>query len=315
VIIVSLLGLAAAFLFALAAMLQQRAARQVVSATSQEALIPAALAGIGPLMRTLLRTRTWLLGWVTNLAGFATQATGLHLGSVAAVQPWMSTQLLFALPLSSADQRRWPRKRDWVFALTICAGLVVLVAVEGSTPLEGEARRPRVILASLCAVGGIALLIAASRKAPARTASLLVAIGAGLCFAMTAVFIKLTTEDLIGRGVAATALDWPGYCLAISAVGGLMLEQVAFAGGPLPWAVAAMSVTNPVASFAIGLLAFGVEIPDTAWSWAGIAVAGALIVAGISGLAHSPMVRTMYDADTGPDAVDGTAPHRGPMTT
>ena len=28
--------------------------------------------------------------------------------------------------------------------------------------------------------------------------------------------IKLTTEDLLVRGVLATARDWPGYALAIS---------------------------------------------------------------------------------------------------
>jgi hypothetical protein len=51
-------------------------------------------------------------------------------------------------------------------------------------------------------------------------------------------------------------LDWPVYALTATAISGMLLVQIAFASGPLPPAVAAMSVTNPVASFVLGILAF-----------------------------------------------------------
>ena len=68
------------------------------------------------LARMLPRSRTWLRGWLVNLCGWLARAAALQVGSVAAVQPLMSTQLLFALGMASAEQRRWPRVRDWLSA-------------------------------------------------------------------------------------------------------------------------------------------------------------------------------------------------------
>ncbi|MCX5043740.1 DMT family transporter [Aldersonia sp. NBC_00410] len=290
-IIVLALGLGAAFLFALAAWYQQRAARSAVhSDLTSGREIPRATA----LIRVLLRSRTWLIGWVINLCGFLTQAIALHFGSVAAVQPLMSTQLLFALPLSAAEQRRWPTRRDWCAGVLVCGGLVLLLTVGDAAPLSGDPHRNRVLLATVSAIGLIAVLLALSRRASLRTASMLIAVGAGVCFAMSAVFMKLTIDDLVNAGVTATAVDWPGYALAGSTLAGLLLEQQAFASGTLPSAVAAMSVTNPVVSLTIGLMAFDVPAPTAPGALAAIAASGVLIALGITGLANSPSMQAMY---------------------
>ncbi|HYZ68318.1 MAG TPA: DMT family transporter, partial [Mycobacterium sp.] len=121
---VTALALAAAFLFALSAFLQQRTARTIIGADTAS-LRDAA--GVTRLLAHSVRSRTWLTGWVTNLGGVGTQAAALKVGSVAAVQPLMASQLLFVLSLASAEQRRWPSRRDWWSALSVCAGLVLLL--------------------------------------------------------------------------------------------------------------------------------------------------------------------------------------------
>jgi hypothetical protein len=108
---------------------------------------------------------------------------------------------------------------------------------------------------------------------------------------MSAVLIKLTAQSLVERGVSATALDWPGYALAVSTLTGLLLEQEAFASGSLAAAVSAMSITNPVASYVIGVMAFHVQPPNHPGQLAAIAGAGLLLVLGTVGLAHSPTVQ------------------------
>ncbi|WP_024799948.1 DMT family transporter [Nocardia sp. BMG51109] len=300
-VLVVALGVLAAFLFATAGFLQQRAARAVVAEDPHAARVP----GLSTLMRRLVRSRTWLRGWLTNLAGFLTQAAALQVGSVASVQPLMSTQLLFAVPLEAAGRQRRPHARDLGYAMLVCAGLAVLFSVEGAAPLSGDPERSRVLLATASAAALVALLAVASTRCSIRVAATLVAVAAGICFAMSAVFMKLTTDDLLHRGVPATAVDWPGYLLALSTLTGLLLEQAAFAGGPLPWAIAAMSVTNPVASYAVGILAFRVAVPSDPGSLAGIAIAGALVAWGVSGLAHSPLAQAFYAAD---DAAEQDAP-------
>jgi len=290
-------ALLAAFLFAASASLQQHAAHRENYANE-------AATGTGPtrdrwvvvralirLVRRLIRTPLWLVGWLTNLFGFGVQALALFFGSVALVQPLLVTQLLFALPMGSAARRRWPHTRDWVAAASICGGLIVFLAVRGVAPIEDQAERARLILCGLATVIAVGVLVLASAGRPPLVHAILVSVAAGLCFAVSAAMIKLTSDDLLHRGVAATALDWPGYALAASTLSGLMLEQGAFAAGSLPSAVTAMTITNPIASYLIGVLAFGVLPPESVGQLAGLAGAGALICMGALGLAHSPIVR------------------------
>lgn len=298
------LALLAAFLFAGSASLQQHAASAVAYSTGPVSPVRTGgwrwvLRPLVDLARTLVRTRVWLLGWVTNLVGFGVQAAALHLGSVAVVQPLLVTQLLFALPLGSVWSRRWPTPRDWLSAGAICGGLAVFLTVRGVAPMAGSPDRGRAVLAgvSAAAVATVLVLAAAGRR-PATHATL-IAVAAGLCFAMSALLIKLTVADLVQRGVVRTALDWPGYALAASTLTGLVLEQGAFAAGSLPAAIAAMTMTNPLASYCIGVLVFGLGLPDRAGTLAGLAGSGALLSLGAVGLAHSPSVRRDNPPATG----------------
>lgn len=292
------LSLLSAFLFASAATIQQRATRGAAAASTQaERRYLTALLPILGLLRQLARSRLWLLGWLTNLLGFLLQAVALHLGSVALVQPLLVTQLLFTLPLVSIMTQRWPLLRDWLAAAAICGGVAVFLSVRGAAPAPGAENREQIILAclvSLAVIGGLVLAAGGKRtsstdgnvEASVHAAPL--AVAAGLCFAVSAVMIKLTATDLIERGVAATAVDWPGYALAASTVTGLLLGQQAFATGPLPVAVAAMNITNPLASYLIGIFAFHVDLPSGAGQLAAVAASGFLLFVGASMLAGSP---------------------------
>jgi hypothetical protein len=291
-IAVTALGLAAAFLFALSAFLQQRAARAAVGDTST--LHDAS--GVMRLLGRLVRNGTWQVGWITNLCGVGTQAAALKVGSVAAVQPLMASQLLFVLTLASGEQRRWPSTRDWLSALAVGAGLVLLMTADASS-LTGAPHRHRVLMATACMVGLIVVLRQLSRHTFPWLAGPLVGVAAGLCHALNAVYLKLTVEDLYHGGAAATLFDWPVYALVLTAVSGMLLVQIAFASGPLPPAIAAMSVTNPVASFVLGILAFDAPAPRGPGALSAIAVSGVLIAVGIVGLANASSTRRLYRAD------------------
>lgn len=276
------LGLTAAFFFALAGYLQQRAAR------TTEPRGRTVISGLGSLMARLVRSRVWLTGWCVNLAGFAAQAVALHVSSIATVQPLLATQLLFALPMSCLELRRWPTLKDWAAGAAICGGIVLFLTSFGSTALAGRPDRSRILLAAGTILALVSLLLMLARRLTPGLLNVLAAGAAGLCFSMTAVFIKLTGDDLIRHGVAYTATDWVGYSLAGSTLLGLVLEQAAFANGPLPWAIATKDSANPMASFVIGILAFPVILPTDPQHLAGIAGAAALLLAGAVGLAHSP---------------------------
>ena len=78
----------AAFLFALAASLQQHEARRAARSGVRRRV---SLVGLA---RSLPRSRLWLFGWAVNLAGFVAQGTALYFGSIALVQVVLVTQLI-----------------------------------------------------------------------------------------------------------------------------------------------------------------------------------------------------------------------------
>ena len=277
-----LLGLLASFLLAASAFLQQRAAR--ATELHGDGMIDTLV----NLMGKLLRNRVWLFGWLVNLFGFAVQAAALHFGSVATVQPLLATQLLFALPMASFERRRWPDPRDWASGLAICGGLILVYLVVAARPLEGTPDRGKIELAVVCTGAVIAVVMPIAYRMRPQVLSIAAAACAGLCFSLTGVFLKLTGDDLAHHGVGYTARDWVGYALAGSTVLGLVLGQAAFANGSLPWAVATKESVNPIASYAIGVLAFPVVFPSGNVVLAAIAGAGALLIVGAIGLAHSP---------------------------
>jgi len=297
VIWVVALAALAAFLFARAAFLQQQGLGSALDAAEGIDAF-----GIARQAGRMVRNRVWLLGWVTNLAGFMSQAAALYLGSVAVVQPVLTSQLLFTLALVSWHRRRRPPVKAWLGAVAISGGLAILVAVEGAAPLAGDADRGLVLGAAAAAVLAVGTLLVVARRS--RLAPLLSAVAAGICFTMTAVFMKLTTEDLVTKGVGGTAVDWPGYFLAVSTASGLLIEQAAFANGPLTSAIAAMNITNPLASYVVGTLAFQAALPTSPGPLAAASATGLLLVVGVLALAHVPAIREQAGGAGADDAAE-----------
>lgn len=287
-----ILGLLAAFLFAASATLQQHAAHTAVSTTPttpHQTGITAALPVLHSAGR-LGHDRVWLLGTAANVAGSLAQAAALYYGSVAVVQVLLVSQLIFTLWLSALWDHRHPNLRETASAIAICAGIAIFLSVPGTAPHQGTVDRDRILTATLCAGALTILLVLAAAGRHHTVRAIPIAIGAGIFFAISAALTKITTDDLIHHGVAATATDWPGYLLAAASASGFILEQDAFATGSLPSAVTAMTITNPLASYLLGVLAFNAHFPNTPSAWTALATAATLVIIGVTGLAHSPAV-------------------------
>jgi uncharacterized membrane protein YbaN (DUF454 family) len=211
-LLVVVLGLLAALVLAVSASLQQRAARLAGAAHDHHGDRPRGrLLGVLPILglaRSLARSRIWVYGQLTNVLGVLIQGAALHLGSVAVVQPLIATELFFALPLGSVWTRRWPSLRDWFSGGAIVAGIALFLSVREATPLEGRADRAKVLIASLSVIVFVALIVAVAANRGAATYAALLAVAGGLCSATSAVFMKLTSEDLVGA--ASRPLPWTG---------------------------------------------------------------------------------------------------------
>ncbi|MEU0315680.1 DMT family transporter [Nocardioides sp. NPDC006273] len=268
------LALAACVLFSLSAAVQQRAS----------ALAPGrsgGVSGVERLMLALVRNPLWVAGAVINAGGFGMQAVALHLGSVSVVQSVMPTQLLFVLVFASLAARHWPTPADWLSGAAICGGVVLLVTDEHRGGTYADVGR--VALFAGCVAVVICVLLLAAHRFPPPVAAATTAVAAGCSFATTSVLLKITADRAAADGLPGMLTLPAFYGLLCTCSLGIVLTQAALAAGPLPWAMAAMTITNPTVSYVAAVVAFGASAP-TPW----VAVcAGALLVAGIVGLARS----------------------------
>lgn len=272
------LALLAAFLLASSAAVQQRAAAhsRYVADDEARAVIP------GPSHFFDLVTRPlWLVGWLLNIAGFLMQALALHLGTLTQVQPLMVTQLVFALPLALVGTRLRMARTAWWAVGSICAGLALLLAVQGEVPAHAPLDRVRMGIATAAIALAVAALVGLScARRPAMRAALL-GTAAGLLYALSALLLKQTTDVTLTNGLHATVTHWHAYALCGVTLTSLWLGQTAFAVGPMAAAITAMTITNPAAAYALGLLVFDLPAPRHPGVTAGVAVAATLVVGGV----------------------------------
>jgi len=234
------LALIAAALFACAAVAQQSAAAAVPD---------------GALVRGVLRSGRWWAGVGGDVGGYLVQVAALAVGSVAVVQPVLVSMLLFALPLSARFSGLRMRPSTWLAAVGLTAALVVFVAV--GEPTEGDADAPWAAWAwPLAVVVGISLVAAAVGASAGRRASraaLSFGIAGGLLFGVAVAFTKYVT-DLVERGFLAAATSWQTYALVAAGVAGFYLQQRAFQAGPLAASLPAVTIGEPLAAVALGVV-------------------------------------------------------------
>ncbi len=101
-LVAATLALVAAFLFALAATLQQKGALN----------LPKVSLGEPSSLLKLLGQTMWLVGTGAMLIGYVVQAAALDRGQVSIVQPLLVTTVVFALPLGYYLTRRYVSRRE-----------------------------------------------------------------------------------------------------------------------------------------------------------------------------------------------------------
>ncbi|MCX4751666.1 DMT family transporter [Kitasatospora sp. NBC_01287] len=240
---------------ALATVLQRKAAGRVPLRGMGRGLFPA-----------LLRQRVWLGGMVAVAAAACCQALALANGPLSIVQPIFVLELLIALLLAGLILRRPLPPRTWQAAGWVTAGLGVALwaaAPSGDGPSAGFTRW---LLATVSCLGLVALLtaVAARRGAgPVRAACL--ALGAALCYALTAAMLKASALAWQRGGLTAFLTVWQTYGFALIGVLALFLLENALQSGQLVFSQPALTLGDACASVALGMTLFGERIRTGGW--------------------------------------------------
>jgi glycosyltransferase involved in cell wall biosynthesis len=308
------LALIAACCFGLAAWLQQDAVR---AATDGGRL---RLAG----WRAVLRAPKWAGGFGLVALAAALHAAALSLAPLVVVQP-IGVLAIALTTIMSARSRRVRLGRTTatgVVASTTGVGAFVLLAAGSSTAgaaPDGVETRAALVVAVLVAITST-LGVVVRRKAPG-LACLAYAAAAGVCYGLVSVLVHASALRIEAAGLGDIHLDTVLVLVAALLVGGWFVQH-AYAAGPPQVAVACQTVLDPILAVGLGIGLFGESGRLSPGVATGLALAGAVAVAGVWALARtSPPatepstsearpdggLRIVIGADTFPPDVNGAA--------
>jgi drug/metabolite transporter (DMT)-like permease len=270
----SALALVAAFLFALAAALQQKGALGLPEISLRH---PSSLA-------RLAAQTTWLAGTLALLTGYVFQAAALDRGRLSIIQPLLVTTVVFALPLGYFLTRQHVGRPELIGAGVIVVGLA-LFAMYGD-PAGGRDNAPgdqwAIAIAVLAMLSG-ALLVFGERGGLTLKAAVYGTV-AGMLFGLSAALTK-PTMNYLHAGLGELLSHWEPYALAIAGALGFVLQQVSLGTGRLSPSVATVSVANPVVGILLGIILLDERLSRPAWHVVvacvglGMALLGAVMIA------------------------------------
>lgn len=279
--IAGVLATAAALAFAVATVVQHRAAADRPETS-----------GLG-LVRRLLGRPAWLAAQGVSVVGVLLQGAALRTGSVVLVQPLMSLGLVFSLALGAGVDRRHPGRRlpgrvEWLAAAAVAAGLAGFLL--GASPAAGAGAAPLVAITLLAAASLLvdaAAVVWARRPGRAHRAVVL-GTAAGLGFGTSGLLLK----EVLALPVPSVAVAVSAGALAAVALSAFVLSQSAYQAGPLVASLPAMTVCEP----ALAVLLAGPLFAE--WPATGLAartgqlLGGLLLVGGLAVLARAQVAAT-----------------------
>jgi hypothetical protein len=250
------------------------------------------------LLRDLVRSPTWLIGFFGLVGSFVLQGVALGLGQLSAIEPIITIEVPLTLLVASRVFGTRLHRVEWTGILVMTAGMILLVAI--LAPKPGHATHVSNMI--YAAAGGataatIAALIFVSRRGGALWQTAFLGAAAGTSFGLTATFLKETIARGNAHGLIGVIASWQTYAGIGFGIGGVVLVQWALHCGPLLAAQPGFTLMDPLVSILWGVLVFGETTRSGLWLIP--ATAGAIAVGvGVLVLARSPLLAEMTDAES-----------------
>ena len=234
------------------------------------------------LIGRLIRRPRWLGGTLMGALALPLQTAALFFAPLTVVQPCDAVGLLLLLYLGSRMLGEPVGRRELLAVGSIVAGIVILAVAAPHREVahvEGADVLVAVLVVALLALAPMAL------RSVMQADNLFVVFGAGFAFALSAFGLKLIAD-------AISRQQWLVLVLALAAAAagaliGTLSEQTAIQRRPATQVAPIIFVVELVVPIALAVLVVG---EDWAGSKGPIAVAIALVVAGVVALARAPQV-------------------------
>ncbi|MFY9713702.1 MAG: DMT family transporter [Microbacterium sp.] len=275
------LALAGAVFMSLGAQYQHRGVEKVELMSGADGAMGLSIDQI----KRLLTRPSWLLGTLMLALAVICQLAALVQAPLIVVQPLGAIALVITTLLNARISGHTPTRQS-ITAIACCVGgifLFVFFAAIFATEQEITERQLFVILAVLLVViiilGGFWLILRHRMRA------LFYVIGAGILYGFVATLAKVVIKR-----VQAGDFEWVTVVcvialLAAAAVGAYFV-QTAYSSGPPDLVIAGLTVVDPLIAVLIGMVVLGEASAAPWWVLIIFAVAGAIAVWGVVGLAR-----------------------------
>jgi len=245
----------------------------------------------------LARRPVWLLGVASMIGGFLFQLTALHFGALTLVQPILAIELLlvFGYMAVAGSGRVRVRRRDWLAAAAMSAGIALFLGLASPSGGRLNAPGPAWLLAGLITLGLVLLALALAfglGGQPVATRSRRAALlgsATGISWGFVAAVIKELSSH-ISDGVGAVFANWAIYVLLVVGAATMLLASHALAAGPLAASQPGFTVLDPLSAGLLGVFLFDEHIRTGVLDLAGEALALAVVIAGAWILSHSCLI-------------------------
>jgi hypothetical protein len=207
------------------------------------------------LLTGALRRGIWLAGFGLLLVTFVLQATALRFGTLAVVQPVLTTELLFLIGILAVFFHRPSGWRELLGATAIVAGLASFLALAAPAIGKGNADSKTWIVVTVVIVGVAGILVVSAQRGPRGWRAAAYGAAASVLFAYNAALTKATTT-LITGGWGHVFTHWEPYALGLTGFVGFFLLQNALHAGPVAASKASMVIVNPLVSIVLGVFVF-----------------------------------------------------------
>ncbi|WP_129259801.1 hypothetical protein [Streptomyces sp. M3] len=235
-----------------------------------------------------------------NAGGALLHVAALKYGPLTLVQPLGALTLVAAVPLGARSAGRRVSRTEWRGTLLTLVGLAALLLAAG-----GAAPHDTLSLPEALGVGAVTMALVATLGRPGARPGLRHAAASGITSGVASALTQTLTVAATDH--AGPLLSWRLVTVAVLvsffALGGLMLSQTAYRGG-LGAPLAVVTLANPVAAAAIGLILLGERVQGGVLGLIPALIGAAAAVQGVVLLSRA-QART---ADGAPPDPAGSAP-------
>jgi hypothetical protein len=203
--------------------------------------------------------------------------------------------LVFGYMAVAGSGRVRVRRRDWLAAAVMSAGIAVFLLLASPSGGRLHAPGPAWLFAGLITLGLVLLALAlafghgsSSVVTRSRRAALL-GCATGISWGFVAAVIKELSSHL-DDGVGAVFSNWSLYVLLVVGAATMLLASHALAAGPLAASQPGFTVLDPLAAGLLGVFLFDEHIRTGVLDLAGEALALAVVIAGAWILSHSCLI-------------------------